>query len=154
VKKIYKKMYLLERGKYMQPKYTSCFADLVQELNININYDTISECSSVGSNFTLRKLAEQEGEEMQSRQVLKMKANQLEQRQKEKRQCSPLSGPRSRQFVRFSVDNGEEGEYERDKKMAESMFNPDGEEKPKKRKRLGAVMDLKELRGTARMPRL
>lgn len=29
VKKIYKKMYLLERGKFMPPKLTSCFTDLI-----------------------------------------------------------------------------------------------------------------------------
>lgn len=42
VKKLYKKMFLLQRGKFMAPKYTSCFTDLIQELSIDINYDTIS----------------------------------------------------------------------------------------------------------------
>lgn len=35
-------MYILEKGKFMTPKYTSCLSDLVQELSIEINYDTIS----------------------------------------------------------------------------------------------------------------
>ena len=53
-KKVYKKMYMLERGKFMQPKYTSCFTDLIEMLQIDINYDTMSECSSI-SNLTFRK---------------------------------------------------------------------------------------------------
>ena len=73
VKKIYKKMYVLERGKYMAPKYTTCFTDLIHSLNIDINYDTISECSSIGSNLTLRKFTDQDQEEYQSKNVLKLK---------------------------------------------------------------------------------
>ena len=38
----------------MQPKYTSCFTDLIEMLQIDINYDTMSECSSI-SNLTFRK---------------------------------------------------------------------------------------------------
>jgi hypothetical protein len=30
LKKVYKKMYILEKGKFMTPKYTSCLSDLVQ----------------------------------------------------------------------------------------------------------------------------
>ena len=74
VKKIYKKMFLLERGKFMQPKYTSCFTDHIDSLSIHINYDTISECSSVGSNLTLRKAEADEAGEWESRVALKMKA--------------------------------------------------------------------------------
>lgn len=55
VKKIYKKMFILEHGKFMAPKYTSCFTDLIQQLSIDINYDTMSECSSIASNITFRK---------------------------------------------------------------------------------------------------
>ena len=29
IKKIYKKMYVLEKGKFMAPKYSSCFTDLI-----------------------------------------------------------------------------------------------------------------------------
>ena len=29
IKKIYKKMYVLERGKFMAPKYSTCFTDLI-----------------------------------------------------------------------------------------------------------------------------
>ncbi len=42
LKKIYKKMFLLEKGKFMPPKFTSCFTDLIDNLQININYDTMS----------------------------------------------------------------------------------------------------------------
>ena len=52
-------MFLLERGKFMQPKYSSCFTDLIDELSIEINYDNISECSSI-SNLTFRKGEEKE----------------------------------------------------------------------------------------------
>lgn len=34
IKKIYKKMYLLEKGKFMTPKYTTCFTDLIESLSI------------------------------------------------------------------------------------------------------------------------
>ena len=60
----------------MQLKYTSCFTDLIDTLNININYDIISECSSVCSNLTLKKVAEgDDREEWESRAALKLKAN-------------------------------------------------------------------------------
>jgi len=29
MKKLYKKMYLLEKGKFMTPKYSTCFNDLI-----------------------------------------------------------------------------------------------------------------------------
>lgn len=49
-------MFLLEKGKFMAPKYTSCFTDLIDSLNIQINYDSLSECSSMMSQtFSLRK---------------------------------------------------------------------------------------------------
>jgi hypothetical protein len=56
LKKIYKKMFILEKGKYMAPKFTSCYTDLIDSLKIEINYDTMSECSSMMSQtFSLRK---------------------------------------------------------------------------------------------------
>lgn len=42
LKKIYKKMFFLEKGKFMPPKITSCFTDLIDSLAIEINYDTMS----------------------------------------------------------------------------------------------------------------
>ena len=33
----------------MPPKFTSCFTDLVDTLKIEINYDNMSECSSIHS---------------------------------------------------------------------------------------------------------
>jgi hypothetical protein len=65
-------MFLLERGKFMQPKYTSCFTDLLQELQIDFNFDSMSECSSI-SNFTFRKGEEEE--ELQSRNALVLKVS-------------------------------------------------------------------------------
>jgi len=57
VKKIYKKMFVMEKGKFMAPKYSSCFTDLIDFLHIEINYDTMSECSSsiMSQTFSLRK---------------------------------------------------------------------------------------------------
>ena len=61
--------------------------------------------------------------------------------------------PRSRKYVKMSLENEEERES-RPRKMAESMFNP-GESSPaRKKKKLGAIIDLKQLRGTAHMPKL
>lgn len=34
IKKVYKKMYLLEKGKFTTPKYTSCFTDLISAMSI------------------------------------------------------------------------------------------------------------------------
>lgn len=38
IKKIYKKMYVLEKGKFMPPKISTCLTDLIETLNIDINY--------------------------------------------------------------------------------------------------------------------
>lgn len=80
VKKIYKKMFLMEKGKFMAPKYTSCFTDLIDSLNIEINYDSISECSSMMSQtFSLRKdSVELEGDQLRSNALLNNKKNLLE----------------------------------------------------------------------------
>lgn len=56
IKKIYKKMFLLEKGKFMTPKYSTCFTDLIEFLNIDINYDSLSDASSmVSHSFSLKK---------------------------------------------------------------------------------------------------
>lgn len=34
LKKIYKKMFIMEKGKYMAPKFTSCYTDLIESLKI------------------------------------------------------------------------------------------------------------------------
>lgn len=66
IKKIYKKMYLLEKGKFMQPKYSTCFGDLIGLLGIEINYDSMSDASSIVSqSFTMpgeAKDGDQQGE--------------------------------------------------------------------------------------------
>lgn len=70
-------MFLLEKGKFMPPKFTSCFTDLIEALHINVNYDTLSECSSVMSQtFSLRK--EDTDDRLKSNQLLASKKNLLE----------------------------------------------------------------------------
>lgn len=73
-------MFLMEKGKFMAPKYTSCFTDLIDSLNIEINYDSISECSSMMSQtFSLRKdSVELDGEQLRSNALLNNKKNLLE----------------------------------------------------------------------------
>jgi hypothetical protein len=79
IKKVYKKMFLLEKGKFMAPKYTSCFTDLIDNLHISINYDSMSECSSVMSQtFSLRKDHEGDNDRLKSNQLLASKKNLLE----------------------------------------------------------------------------
>jgi hypothetical protein len=49
-------MYLLEKGKFMTPKYSTSFTDLIHILNIDINYDSLSDASSMMSQtFSLKK---------------------------------------------------------------------------------------------------
>lgn len=64
----------------MAPKYTSCFTDLIDSLNIEINYDSMSECSSMMSQtFSLRKdSVELDGEQLRSNALLNNKKNLLE----------------------------------------------------------------------------
>ena len=81
-------MYLLEKGKFMVPKYTSCFTDLIDSLNIEINYDTLSETSSrISGSFSLHgqgnhggsnKNGEEEESPFKSRLVLENKKQMLE----------------------------------------------------------------------------
>ena len=80
IKKVYKKMLLLEKGKYMAPKYSSCFSDLIDSLQIEINYDTLSQCSSMMSQtFSLRKESlEPDPEALRSNALLSTKKNLLE----------------------------------------------------------------------------
>lgn len=56
IKKLYKKMFLLEKGKFMTPKYSTCYNDLIETLNIDINYDSLSDASSmISQTFSLKK---------------------------------------------------------------------------------------------------
>lgn len=72
-------MFLLEKGKFMAPKYTSCFTDLIDSMHITINYDTMSECSSVMSQtFSLRKDQNADDDRLRSNQLLASKKNLLE----------------------------------------------------------------------------
>lgn len=49
-------MYILEKGKYMLPRYSTCFGDLIGLLGIDINYDSLSDASSIVSqSFTLKE---------------------------------------------------------------------------------------------------
>ena len=80
IKKVYKKMLILEKGKYMAPKYSSCFSDLIDSLHIEINYDTLSECSSrMSQTFSLRKESlDPDPEQLRSNALLSTKKNLLE----------------------------------------------------------------------------
>jgi hypothetical protein len=92
IKKIYKKMYLLEKGKFMQPKYSTCFGDLIGLLGIEINYDSMSDASSIVSqSFTVvgegKEGERQEngamstnrgGDFLRSRTILQSKKNEIE----------------------------------------------------------------------------
>lgn len=73
-------MYLLEKGKFMQPKYSTCFADLIDAMKIDINYDTMSECSSMMSQtFSLRRESmDIDGDQLRSNALLSNKRNLLE----------------------------------------------------------------------------
>jgi len=80
--------------------------------------------------------------------------NELEKKEKERRQ---LSLPRSSKYLRMTIPNEEEKEVEfksiKQIKMSESMFNP-GEDLLKKKKKMGVMVDIRQLRGTANMPQL
>ena len=64
----------------MAPKYTTCFTDLIDSLNIEINYDTMSECSSMMSQtFSLRKESlDLDKDQLRSNALLSNKRNLLE----------------------------------------------------------------------------
>ncbi len=72
-------MFIMEKGKFMPPKYSSCFTDLIDSLGIDINYDTMSECSSMMSQtFSLRKnSADNDNEQLRSNALLNNKKNLL-----------------------------------------------------------------------------
>lgn len=87
IKKIYKKMFVLERGKFMIPKYSTCFADLIAQLGIEIDYDNISDASSIISqSFTVAGEKHDDnqistninGEFLRSRSLLENKKNSIE----------------------------------------------------------------------------
>lgn len=46
-KKIYKQMISLEKGKFLNPKYSSCVSDLIDAMKIDVHEDTMSDMSSV-----------------------------------------------------------------------------------------------------------
>lgn len=78
-------MYLLEKGKFATPKYTSCFTDMIQSLSIEINYDSLSDVSSsmISQTFSLKKSRQQtindiEDDTLKSRNILQTKRNLLE----------------------------------------------------------------------------
>ena len=86
IKKIYKKMYLLEKGKFMTPKYSTCFNDLIDALNIEINYDSMSDASSmISQTFSIKnEQADLENDGFKSRAVLQGKKNYLQTQQKDR----------------------------------------------------------------------
>ena len=84
LKKIYKKMYILEKGKFMAPKYSTCFTDLIDALSIDIDYDTLSDASSLASQTFSIKRDPTDAEEgpVKSRVILQNKKSMLEAQKK------------------------------------------------------------------------
>lgn len=111
IKKIYKKMFLLEKGKFMNPKYSTCFSDLIDTLNIEINYDTLSDASSmVSQNFSLkRERTDVEEDVFKSRAILQSKKNYLETHQKDSphRQMNSSLFSLSKKFNTIGIENQE-----------------------------------------------
>lgn len=72
-------MFLLEKGKFMTPKYSTCYNDLIETLNIDINYDSLSDASSMMSQTFSLKKEQNDGENdvFQSRAILEVKKNHL-----------------------------------------------------------------------------
>lgn len=72
-------MYILEKGKFMPPKYSSCFTDLIETMNIQIDYDSMSDASSMISQTFSIKRDPNEGNEdaIKSRVILQNKKNFL-----------------------------------------------------------------------------
>jgi hypothetical protein len=72
-------MFVLERGKFMIPKYSTCFGDLVVQLGIEIDYDNMSDSSSIASgSFTVVGENGGGGEFLRSRSILQSKKNSIE----------------------------------------------------------------------------
>lgn len=80
-------MFVLERGKFMIPKYSTCFGDLITQLGIEIDYDNISDTSSIVSqSFTIigekrddnQMSTNINGEFLRSRSILQSKKNSIE----------------------------------------------------------------------------
>jgi hypothetical protein len=151
VTKVYKKMFLLEKGKFMPPKLTSCFTDLIDTLHINVNYDTLSECSSVMSQtFSLRK--EDTDDRLRSNQLLASKKNLLELR------ATKIFNSSSFSLSKHPPPLPESHEEEiRQQPPRTISLDPDDQQLLRKERSKGKFTDLKnlrELRGTLNMPRV
>lgn len=72
-------MYVLEKGKFMPPKYSSCFTDLIETMNIEIDYDSMSDASSmISQTFSIKRDSTDGNDEaMKSRIILQNKKNFL-----------------------------------------------------------------------------
>lgn len=72
-------MFVLEKGKFMAPKYSPSLIDLVSALNIEIDYDAISDTSSMMSQtFSLKRdFHNAEDDVFKSRAILETKRNNL-----------------------------------------------------------------------------
>lgn len=80
-------MFILEKGKFMIPKYSTCFADLITQLGIEIDYDNLSDTSSmISQSFTIagekrddnQSSTNINGEFLRSRSILENKKNSIE----------------------------------------------------------------------------
>lgn len=148
LKKVYKKMFLLEKGKFMAPKYTSCFTDLIEALHIPVNYDTLSECSSVMSQtFSLRK--DDPEQPLKSNALLASKKNLLE-----------LRATKIFNSSSFSLSKPQpplpDDEEPRPLNPRSSSLDPDEQllRKERSKSKFTDLKNLRELRGTLNMPRV
>jgi hypothetical protein len=154
IKKIYKKIFLLEKGKFMAPKYTSCFTDLIDSLAIDINYDTMSQCSSMMSQtFSLRKESlDDGGDQLRSNTLLSNKRNLLE--VKANKIFNSSMSLHKDEFM-HAVENEEESTpmFAPRSTSLTPMENQLQSMKSNKFK-LNELRNLKDLRGTLNMPRV
>lgn len=150
IKKVYKKMFLLEKGKFMPPKLTSCFTDLIDSLHINVNYDSLSECSSVMSQtFSLRK--DDNDDRLRSNQLLASKKNLLELR------ATKIFNSSSFSLTKHPLPPPPEEETRQQHPRAISLDPDEQQLQLRKERSKGKFTDLKnlrELRGTLNMPRV
>ena len=149
-------MFLLEKGKFMPPKLTSCFTDLIDALNIEINYDTMSACSRMLSQtFSLRKdSVELEGEHLRSNALLNNKKNLLE--VKASKIFNSTLSLNKNDLTSFRLDNEEEEPKPTLVPRSTSLEQPEQHLKRLKSNKfkLNELKNLKELRGTMNMPRV
>jgi hypothetical protein len=86
-------MFAFEKSKFMTPKYSTCFADLIEFLNIEVSCDDeLSDTfSTISRTFSVKKgMSDLETELFKSRAVLQFKRNFIETHNKLNCTVSPI----------------------------------------------------------------